>query len=310
MENVRTVKLDPQEHQDVVEGLAEPCRVLTQDVSTCLILCDANDRVYGSNGCDFTVDLKGEIDRGRVSRVSKIIIPKLPTINPNNNRIIIRHALDGGTPISFTLPYGWMNQVSLVNELKLAFDTACVGLPDTFAVSYNALTHVISITSNGGHLWFFSDSCSFIVRGIDVAGFRGLSATLDPAVVGSVTRYSSSASFVYSRYVTLHSNALNRYVRTPSRTSSGDLSIIAAISVVDDMNSSDFDTSGLFTGSSVTELTLEDAPRNSFNLKYGVLRYIDFSVRDQFGLPIYESINISPSLNNTFNCVVWLSIDL
>lgn len=304
------VLLSPHEHRDVVEGLLYPCYVTALGPQQCIAIADAKDRVAGSNGTNFTVDFRGEITRGRICRVSKVIMPKLPTINPNNNSITIRHALDGGTPITFSLPNGFYNQVSLVNELKLAFDAACVALPDTFAVSYNAATHVINISSNGGNRWFFVDSSPFIIRGIDVAGFQGLPVASNPAVSGAVTQYSSSASFIYSRYVTLHSNALSRYVRTQSRNSSGDLTIIAGISVVEDLTPQDFDTSGLFTGSSVTELTLQDAPRNAFNLKFGVLRHCDFFIRDQFGLDIYDAINISPSGVNTFNCVIWLSIDL
>lgn len=308
--NLPEVKLSPYEHKDVIEGLARPCYVTALEPETCIAIADAKDRVAGTNGCNFTVDFRGEISRGRVARISKVIMPKIPTINPNNNSITIRHALDGGTPITFTLPNGWYNQVSLVNELKLAFDTACVGLPDTFSVSYSALTHVITITSNGGNLWFFSSGSPFIIRGIDVAGFQGLPVTSNPAVVGAISQYSSSASFIYTRYVTLHSQALSKYIRTQSRNSTGDLSIIAGISVVEDISPEDFDTSGLFTGSSVTELTLQDAPRNAFNLKYGVLRYCDFELYDQFGLPVYDSINISPSGVNTFNCVIWINIDL
>lgn len=307
--NLPEVKLSPYPHKDIVEGLAEACRVTSQDPESCIAIADGKDRVAGTNGCSFTVDFRGEITRGRICRVSKVIMPKLPTINPKNNSITIRHSLDGGTPITFTLPNGWKNQVSLVNDLKLAFDTACAGLPDTFAVNYDSATHVISITSNGGNTWFFSNTCTFILYGIDVAGFSGLAVASDPAVVGAVTQYSSSASFIYSRYVNVYSNALSRYVRTQSRTSTGDLSLIAGISVVEDLQASDFDTSGLFTGSSVTEVTSTDAPRNSFNLKYGVLRYVDFELRDQFGFPVYDVINISPSGVNNFNCVFWLYID-
>jgi hypothetical protein len=308
--NTPEVKLSPDEHSKVAEGLAQPCRVLAQQTETAIAICDAKDRVAGTNGCDFRVDFRGEITRARTCRISKAIIPKIPTINPNNNSITIRHALDAGTPITFTLPNGWKNQVSLINDLKNEFDTACAGLPDTFAVSYTASTHVITITSNGGHNWFFVDSSPFIVRGIDVAGFQGYPVTDTPAASGAVSQYSSSASFIYSRYVTIHSQALSRYVRTQSRNSTGDLSIVAGISVVEDLTAADFDTSGLFTGSSVTEVTLQDAPRQAFNLKHGVLRYVDLQLYDQFGLPLYTSINIGPSGTNTFNSVVWLTLDL
>jgi hypothetical protein len=308
--NVPEVRLSTQEDEAVVRGQAFPCRVLAQNPETCIVLADGYHRISGANGCSFTCDFRGEITNGRLIRVSKVIIPKLPTINPNNYQITIRHELDLGTPISFTLPYGWKNQVSLINDLKLAFDTACSGLPDTFAVSYNASTHVISITSNGGHRWFFDANCSFILRGIDVAGFAGKNVSLAPGVEGALSHYSSSASFVYSRYVTVHSNTLQRYIRTQSRTSTGDLTIIACISIIDDLTPADFDTSGLFNGASLSEITLEDAPKNSFTRAYANVRYMDFEFKDQYGLPIYDAINISPSGRNSFSCVVWLTIDL
>lgn len=305
--DLQQVLLSPNEHPSVVDGMAQPCRVTAQVPENCIAVLDASHRDHGNNGLDFVVDLKGEISRARNSKVTKILAPVIPNINPKNNTVSFRHDLDGGTATTFTLDYGYYNQVSFVNELKSKMDAASVGLPDTWTIVYNSVTHVISITSAGGNNWYFVDTSSFILRGGNVHGFVGYPAATALTVD---VQYSSSVSFVYTRYITIHSQALSRYVRTQSRNSTGDLSLIAAISVVEDMNAAQFDTSGVFAGNTITEITTDDAPKNAFSLKHGVLRFIDIQIKDEFGDPLYDSINISPSGVNSFNAVVWLSLEV
>lgn len=310
MEKITEVELSTREHPLVLEGLQTPARVTSISPYTCIAVCDGTHRISGNNGLNFTCDMRGEMTHARSAKVSKVLIPKVPNLNSKNNSVTYYHELNGTTPITFTLDYGYYNQTSFVNEIKAKMDASATGLPDTFIINYEPKTHTISIQSSGGYKWYFSSSCSFIVRGINMAGFVGLTAGLDPAVFGSVTTYSSSVSFVYTRYVTIESRALSSYVKSQSRDSNGQLNIIGAISTTEDYDPADYDTSGVFGGNIVVSQTLSDTPKLPFSLKYGALRYIDFLFRDEFGDPLYEAINISPSGVTSFGAVVWLELEL
>jgi len=243
--------------------------------------------------------------------VSKCVVPKLPNINPKNNTFIIKH--ENGTTGTIRLTPGFYNQTSITNELKAKIDAALelAEIPDTTAVSFNTSTKIVSIASNGGYKWFFVDSSDFITRGGSMLGFRGLPLST-PVLSGSVSNYSSSVGFIYSRYVVIRSTRLNEDIRSVSRTSSNVSNIVAAVSLVNDYNASDFDTTGSFVGSLISEKLTDDAPTLNILNRNKNLDYVDFDITDEYGFSLAEILlfDESPTQVSTFNCVVWLIITL
>lgn len=292
-------------------GASAPQRVISQTQESVVFLCNATDRFEGPNGFDFRVKANVDLYSGRQCKVTKCIVPKLPNINVKNNTFIIKH--ENGTTGTIRLTPSFYNQSSIVNELKAKIDAAFAlfGVPDTVAVSFNTSTKIVSITSNGGYRWFFVDTSDFIVRGGSMLGFRGLPLAT-AATSGSITNFSSSVGFIYSRYIVIKSRRLNEDIRSVSRTSNNEADIVAAVSLVNDYNSSDFDTTGAFVGSLISEKVTYDAPTLNILNRNKNLNYVDFQIVDEFGFNLADVLlfDEAPTQVSTFECVIWLLIDL
>lgn len=304
MEVILKATSDPPE---VANGKFEPQRVRSEPCETLICVIDGRDRIVG-NGCDFTVDLKNEVTRTRKCTVSKIVLPKLPTINPKNNAVTIVH--QNGTA-STTLSYGFYNITSFVNELSSKLGALFTSLSDGCIVAYDPKTRVVSIESVGGDQWFFDSACSFIQYGGNVHGFDGYPATSDPLLVGSITQYSSTCGLIYSKYITIKSTILQNYLRSPSRNSRGDLNIVASCSICQDYTASDFDSSSVYTGCILVEKSMDDSPIFTIaGRNFASIRQVDIQLIDEFGFSCYDVINISPGGAPSFSCCVWLTFIL
>lgn len=298
------------ELSEIVNGKFAPQRLTSEETSSCIFVCDGKDRVYGglNNGSNFVVSTKsGEISRARKVRLASCIVPKLPNINVMNNTFVI--VSEAGTTGAITIPPGYYNQVSLVNELKAVIDAAWAlfGVPDSSVVNFNTLTKTISIQSVNGNKWFFTNTSAFIIRGINVAGFTGYPISSDPAVVGDVTQYSCSVGLIYSRYIYVSSSVLTQNVRTCNRISNGRTDIVGIVPITDGYSSSDFDSSNMFTGNLITDITISYSPLLDCNLSNRNLELFDFQFTDEFGSDLTDVLQLSDTFPaSTFSCVAVL----
>lgn len=298
------------ELSDIVNGKYPPQRLTSEETSSCIFVCDGKDRVQGglSNGSNFVVSTKsGEISRVRKVRLASCIVPKLPNINVMNNTFVI--VSEAGTTGTITLPPGYYNQVSLVNELKAVIDVewALFGVPDSSVVNFNNLTKTISIQSANGNKWFFTSDSAFIIRGINVSGFSGYPLASDPSVVGSITQYSCSVGLIYSRYIYVSSKVLTQNVRTCNRISNGRTDIVGIVPIADDYSASDFDSSNMFTGNLISDITISHSPLLDCNLNQRNVELVDFQFTDEFGFDVINVLQLSNSFpESTFSCVAVL----
>lgn len=302
------------EHKDIVNGTYQPQRLLAEQTSSCIFVCDGKDRVIGglNNGSNFVVSTKsGEISRARKVSLTSCIVPKLPNINAfNNNFQIVSQA---GTTATLTLPPGYYNQVSLVNELKAVIDAAWAlfGTPDTSVINFDTLTKTISIASANGNAWFFVNTSTFIKYGINVAGFNGLPFASNPGSLGAVTQYSCSVGLIYSRYIFVSSYVLTQNVRTANHISNGQTDIVAIVPIVDSYSSSDFDSSNMFTGNLISEITISYSPLLDCNFNQRNIHLFDFKFTDEFGNDLTAVLQLGPNFPaTTFSCLAVLIFTL
>lgn len=295
------------ESEEIAAGKYPPQRIRSEITESLIVVIDAADRLVG-NGCNFTVDLKSEVTRVRLCRVARLILPKLPTINAKNDTFVIKH--EDGT-VSGTLDKGFYNINTLLNEITTKFNIALASVGDSVTTAYDSRTRVISITSVNGKDWFFTDSCSFIRYGLNVHGFQGKDAALDPTIDGAITHFSDTCGLIYSRYITLKSRNLQAYVRNSSINSKGQTDILATACITDNYSAADFDPSSVYTGSFIVDRVIDDSPVFLIaGPRFSALRQIDIKLEDEFGFPIEEIINISPSGVNSFNALVYLIFSL
>lgn len=296
------------DESQLVQGKVKPMRVRSTPCDRILYLCDSNQRISG-NAFDFTVRSYRPMNPQSVY-ISRCQLPKIPNINPLNNVVTFYTNADSLVPKSFTIPPAYYNQVSLVNALKLGFDTAAGGL-DTYTVAFASNNKTVSITSISGIKFYISNDCTFSLRGINVCHFDGYPAGSDPNVVGSLAVYSSIIGLCYSRYVVIRSNRLTESCVEVPRSSSGKINICAMVSIAEHFNASDYDASGSFTGSIITDQTIESSAVLNLASHFKPLDAIDIVVEDEYGFSLADSFNLgSPYSSNSLSCLIWLTVSL
>lgn len=292
----------------LVQGRLKPIRVRSTPCDRILFLCDSHQRISGTP-FDFVVSSYKPLTP-QSCYVSKVQLPKIPNINALNNTVVFYTELDPLNPKSFTIPIGYYNQVSLINALKLGFDTAATGV-DTYAIAFASNNKTVSIESNNAAKFYISNDCPFSVRGINVCHFDGYSAGSDPAIVGSSKIYSSIVGLCYTRYVTIRSNRLCQNAVATPMSSSGRTNIVALVSVAEYFNPSDFDASGAFTGSILADSTIDSSA--VLNLAFNRCDFdaCDFQLEDEFGYNLSSSFSLGSSYSsNSLNSLIWLTISL
>lgn len=281
-------------------GLSKPPRFRSQGADSILYLVDSAYRQSGTP-FDFMVQCGKSLSALTVE-ITKAQIPKLPNVNRFNNTFTI--VSETGT-YSVTLTPGFYNPTSLVNELKQKIDTA-MGVDDSVTVLYNTANKTISIASNGGNKWFFVDVSPFILRGNSLTGFNGLSAALDPAVVGAITQYSDILGMIYSRYVRVRSSVLTQFAMETCRSSAGINNILACISLANFYNPTDYDQSGAFGGAIITDTTAESSAVTNVAARVQI-NFIDIRIEDEYGTTLQDVLWLGdPYPQPTFGALLWL----
>ncbi len=268
------------EQEDQRSGKFPPQRIYPECRNSGLIVADSRDRISGTSGFNFVTDLKSETTNVRSIRLSSCILPLLPQINDLNNGITVVHTDGTG---SVTLDNGYYTVQSLVNELQSKLTALWVALDPTNVViiNYDSDRRRISIVDGNNETWYFSDTCTFITRGVNVAAFDSGASSF------TVANYSKSLQMVYSRYLNVYSRRLVEDARIGSRSSRGNgMCLVAVIDLL-----SGYDADQYINGSTFPSTAKVFYPRappvlNILN-RQKAIRVFDLEVETEFGENVY-----------------------
>lgn len=295
-----------EENKLVKRGNLRPARVRTMPNDVVSLLVDSKDRISGTD-YNFVASLKSALLAPLNISIAKASIPKIPNINRVNNVLVFINIYGSFT---CTLTPGFYNQVSLVNAIENGMNTAING-SDYYSVVYNTLNKTISITSNNGLVWFFSDQCSFIQYGMNVVNFKGYPPSSDSAATGSLTQYSGPCGLIYSRYVAIRSNNLLKYAFETPRSTFGIINNIATISLVNAFDESDFSINNVYEGNLLLELTADTSCVLNTAQSGNALTNIDFQMVDEYGFDLAYSLTLgSPYNYSQLGCIIWLIVNV
>lgn len=279
------VALMSNKQRETIETAAEtPTLVEIEQGSTNTICLDSRDRSAG-NLSTFWINLKYQLVKVRYIQLKRVVLPKIPNINPLNNTIVMRSQFGGGTVTSpFTLPVGLYNTTTFSNVLVSAINTAFVaaGIVDTVTCTWSPTTRTFSLSSVNGIALAFDSTCSFITGGVNMAPFE---SQLMSVAATKTTLYTSTCGMIYTKYITVSSDALTQYsignsiLSTPSQPPS----VIAVVDLVDLYEASDFDITKVFSGV-YKAVDVNTAPHlRVANSSRSLPQTIDLEVRDEFG---------------------------
>ncbi len=262
-------------------------------------LVDSNNRINGTP-FDFTVNMQQNLFRGRQLHLSRAIIPKIRNVNRNNN--IIRWRFRNGEfagddfvgPITTTLLIGSYGVQDLANEIQTQMTRDVRVFTSTLATvlcEWQPLTTTFFLSTylvgSGDRALYIIEDSPFIVRGKNLCpfpAFADLGLTGGPPVPEAIEGgwRSGIAGMLYTRYLTLHSAAVNQFAFAESKTSSGTQggSIVAIFDV-----SSQLHTGDTFFGAFFSDTSVEtDSPNIQIvNPQKQFQKFLDFQVRDEFG---------------------------
>lgn len=288
--------------QKIETGEALPPLFQTEKPSSISVLISSSDR-YTGNDASFRVNLNYRVMRPRYLTLKKCIVPKIPNITPLNNSIRIKHA--GGTTAFFTLTPGIYNTTTFANALTTAINAAFVAaaIVDTVTTTYDPIARAFTVTSVGGLNFFFDATCTFITRGLFMHALPGT----DIAAAVSVSAISGGiAGMVYSRYLTVSSDALTQYSYSSSILSrlNQPNDIIGIIDVATIYDPADFDVSIPYAG--VYKSLNIDAPQLSLLCSQRSMNEdIDITISDEYGTTLDQSLALGGTYGaNTLGLVL------
>lgn len=293
------------ENRQLKLGNLRPSIVRTMPNDAIVAIVDSKQRTGGTD-YDFIVSFQKPIQYPLSVQIMRASIPKIPNINPLNNVVTFVHIF--GT-FTFTIPPGYYNQNSLVTALTYGFDTVLNGA-DSFVINFNTLNKTISISSLSEQ-WFFSNQCSFIQYGQNVANFPAFNPSSDPSAVGASTQYSGPCGLLYTRYVAIRSNTLIKYAIDVPRSSFGIINNVAVISMVNAYDEADFSVNNVYQGNIILDSTPDISCVLNTAQSGNAMTTVDFSLVDEFGFNLYLSLNLgSPYNGPQLGCLIWVNVNV
>ena len=219
---IHTKQVSNAQDEDFQTGRSKPPVYTVEKPQSVNILIDSKHRLEtgaAQNLFDFSVTLSSNLYRARFVQVKKVIIPKIPNINPNNNRFIIYYAdpdTDVSTPLNFEIPGDFYNPSTFCNEVNTQLNL--VAPPNViFACEYLPQRHRFKLicTTN----FYISNESTFITFGGNFIPFPSLPPTAEPIIEGSTEIVSGIACMLYTRYIYLCSEALNTFAYAVAKVS-------------------------------------------------------------------------------------------
>lgn len=282
------VNVNTNRNNDSVEtGKELPLLVQSEIPSASTMLIDSANR-YSGNSADFRVKMN-TVMRPRYYQMKRIVLPKIPNVNANNNSITIVH--DDGT-FTIALDNGIYNTTTLANELtsKINAGLATLISNDSVTTTYNTNTRNFTIISVTPANWYFLDTSTFIIRGLNLAGFIGYPA----GTALTVSSHSSGiAGMLYCKYISISSQMLTQYSYSSSITSNptNRPQLVGVADMTSIYSAADFDVSVPYSG--VYNAIDVWAPNiSAMSSQKCSFSDIDFLVQDEYGLPINLALDI------------------
>ncbi len=294
---------------DVLAGRYKPPLFVNQRLESANIILDGKDKTRSvDNPWNFIVNINANMFRVRACTLQKVVMPKINNITSLNNTITIKHEL--GAVGTITLQPALYNTSNLCNEIASKMNAALISyaIADSFTVSFDAITKTFKVSSDNNKKWFFLDDCSFITRGLWCCNFAGLPSATVPV---DTKIYSGRACLLYTRYITIHSAALNAWSLGDSATSSlyQGRDIIGVIDVCSIYTPQDFDISTPFSGGFNTIETPEAPYLNLTNSQKNLNDLIDVYFLDEWGQDMNTVMSLgAPYNNNVIGPTIWLEV--
>jgi len=271
------------------------------------ILIDSKAKIYLTDTpFHFTVDLTSNVFRPRIASVQKVTIPLCPNINPYNFHVTARVSEGAANDIlDFDLSPGIYDPISFSNELafrlNLALAAAVGPYTGVFTVNFDTVNQTFLVGVTAATMFFiFDQDCTFIVRGRFMHALPGDPLSTAVANYHSLVRGGRSA-MLYSRYISIHSQQLTISQYEKSRTSDPFIGndIIAIVDISGSYTSDDFDVAIPFA-ICYRQIATSEAPNICvMNSERNLTRYLDFLVKDEYGLALdgaYASVIIQNPL--------------
>lgn len=293
-------------------GRVRPTLVTAEQSFSSNIVVDGKDAIYPQDTpFNFVIDMTTPLTRARIATVQKVIMPLINNCCRLNNtvRVGVYDANEAPYPIlhviEFVLQPAVYDPASLCNAIAGLLNEGLTTTPfvqATFTVDFEPVTQTFTIlltdADPGEDLRFQLDqNCTFVTRGRFFAGFSGVELSQSKLESGApVISYkklrSGRAGMVFTRFVTVHSREMTNYAYEKTRTSDNEQGrdIIAVVDVTGIYNDGNFDVTVPFSGV-YRVLETPEAPKISLlNAAQKLDRFIDFSVRDEYGFLLDESM--------------------
>jgi hypothetical protein len=259
------------------------------------ILIDSKNRLNPeifTNPFDFSVSLNSNLYRSRFMRVTKVVIPKPLNVTKNNNQFIYYEGADVRTEV--TIPPGYYNTTSIGNTLQSLCTTAST-LGSVFTCVFDQATRTFNLSSTNN--FFIESDCTFIQRGSNFIPFDTRSVAAGATVFddGELQWNSGVSSMLYTRYVYVCSEALNKYCFADSKSSDTGLNedILAIADITSMYNAQDWAIATPFAGGYETVLTPEAPYISLRNPQRAMSERADVYVLDEYGINFNDSFDLS-----------------
>jgi hypothetical protein len=290
------------------------------------LLVDSRSRLnleLNKNPFDFRVTINSNLYRSRFVKVRKVIVPKIPNINPNNNEFCVTAASSIPPFLALvykvTIPTGYYTTSTFANVLAALLSAVVAEGTIAFIVTFNPINKTFNIsTSNASlnNLFFISSNCSFIRRGANMVPFQAYdendSLNYNLSTVGAFSFNSSMACMLYSRYLFLASEAFNTFSYAVSRTSDEKITddIIAVADISSTYFAEDWDVGRPFAGLCRQVETPESPYISLRNPQRNLNALADFYVLDEFGTNLGAAFDLGHDYpdNSASGIAFWMEI--
>ena len=193
---------------DIIRGASLPI-VQAEEASSAQLFIRSPDAVSYVNGSKLNmyVDILSVFNKASAFRLKGVAIHKPPNISNYSKRLRIKHDL--GTTSYFYLETGWYTPTEFANELvnKVGAQFVIDGIADSITCTFDSIRSIFTVSSTGGHNFFFDADTEFCLRGRYMHGFYG-----EPwANIPSKSTFQGVRSeLLYTSFCTVHCPTLCR----------------------------------------------------------------------------------------------------
>lgn len=193
---------------DIIRGGSLPI-IQSEEPSSAQLFVSTSDAVSYVNGSKFNfyVDILSVFNKAVAFKLKGVCMHKPPNVSNYNKKLRIKHDL--GTTSYFYLDVGWYTPTEFANELvnKVGAQFAIDGIADSITCTFNSIKSQFTVSSTGGHNFFFDADSEFCFRGRYLHGFVGEPWTNTPS---KSTFGGLRCDLMYTAYASIHCPTLCR----------------------------------------------------------------------------------------------------